>query len=97
MTVRDVTGIVLIGSGATMFGTGLTEYGLPWAQVRLDDAGFDQFSKFSVDELGNLCFDLFVGKRQIDHNSIPLKRVNGQPGSPPTLASRGACASKLSV
>ena len=97
MTVRDVTGIVLIGSGATMCGTGLTEYGLPWAQVRLDDAGFDQFSKFSVYELGNLCFDLFVGKRQIDHNSIPLKRVNGQPGSPPTLAGRGACASEFSV
>jgi hypothetical protein len=34
----------------------------PQAQVRLDDAGFDQFSRFSVDELGNLCFDLFVGK-----------------------------------
>jgi hypothetical protein len=29
VTVRDVTGIVLIGGGATMCGTGLTEYGLP--------------------------------------------------------------------
>jgi len=55
----------------------------PQAQVRLDAAGFDQFSKFSVDELGNLCFDLFVGKRQIDHNSIPLKRVTGQPSTLP--------------
>ena len=97
VTVRDVTGIVLIGSGATMCGTGLTEYGLPWAQVRLDDAGFDQFSKFSVDELRNLCFGLFVGKKQINHNSIPGNLVTGQPGSLPTLASRGACASKFSM
>jgi hypothetical protein len=41
----------------------------PQAQVRLDAAGFDQFSKLSVNELRNLCFDLFVGKKQIDDNS----------------------------
>jgi len=69
----------------------------PQAQVRLDDAGFDQFSKFSVDELRNLCFGLFVGKKQINHNSIPGNLVTGQPGSLPTLASRGACASKFSM
>jgi hypothetical protein len=49
----------------------------PQAQVRLDDAGFDQFSKFSVDELCNLCVDLFVGKKQINHNSIAGNRVTG--------------------
>ena len=69
----------------------------PPAQVRLDDAGFDQFSKFSVDEFGNLCVDLFVGMKQIDYNSITGNRVTGQPGTLPTLASRGACASKFSV
>lgn len=31
VTVQDVTGIVLIGSEATMCGTVLTEYGLPRA------------------------------------------------------------------
>ena len=47
------------------------------AQVRLDATAFDQFPKFSVHEVGNLCFNLFVGKRQIDHNSIPCNRVTG--------------------
>ena len=60
----------------------------PQAQVRLDAAGFDQFSKFSVDELRNLCFDLFVGKRQINHNSSPGNRVTGQPDSLPYARSR---------
>ena len=98
MTVRDVTGIVLIGSGATMCGTGLTEYGLPWAQVRLDDAGFDQFSKFSVDELGNLCFSISSSVRgKLTTIVSPLSGVMGSLVAPPTLASRGACASKFSV
>jgi hypothetical protein len=60
----------------------------PQAQVRLDAAGFDQFSKLSVNELRNLCFDLFVGKKQIDDNSIPGNRVTGQPGSFPYARSR---------
>jgi hypothetical protein len=60
----------------------------PQAQVRLDDAGFDQFSKFSVDEFGNLCVDLFVGKKQIDYNSITGNRVAGQPGILPCARSR---------
>jgi len=54
----------------------------PQAQVRLDDFGLDEFPELSVDELGNLCFDLFVGMKQIDQNSIPGNRVTGQPGSP---------------
>jgi hypothetical protein len=65
---------VLAGRGQLAF---------PQAQVRLDAAGFDQISKFSVDELGNLCFDLFVDKKQINHNSIPGNRLTGQPGSLP--------------
>ena len=55
----------------------------PQAQVRLDAACLDEFPELSVDEVGNLCFGLFVGKRQIDHNSIPGNRVTGQPGSLP--------------
>jgi len=55
----------------------------PQAQVHLDAAGLDEFPELSVDELRNLCFDLFVGKRQIDHNSIPGNRVAGQVGSFP--------------
>ena len=68
------------------------------AQVRLDDAGFDQFSKFSVDELGNLCFSISSSVRgKLTTIVSPLSGVMGSLVAPPTLASRGACASEFSV